>query len=191
MDTSTPQRLTLAGLVLTFCLSACATTPPVPTAPVTTSPSVTAATPTDSPTSAEPTVSVSPSLSSRNAAALAAITTAEASADGTAYELEWTRDRWEVYVLAGTTVHEVRVSPDGQRVVRTESERAEAEDRALWGQVKIPMAQAIATVLAARPGELVEADVDRRRGQVAWDVKIDEPPIRESYVDAVGGAILS
>lgn len=153
-----------------------------------TAPAATPTTPEVTPTE-EP--SPTPTQNAHNAGALAAITTAEASAGGTAYEVERTGNRWEVYVRVGNTVHEVRVSADGQQVVRTSTDRLEAEDRTRWDRVEVPIADAITTALAERPGDLVEADVGRRGGRTAWDVEINVPPRRDVYVDAATVEVLS
>lgn len=83
------------------------------------------------------------------------------------------------------------MSGDGQQVVRTSTDRLEAEDRVRWNRVELPISQAITTALGVMTGDLVEADVSQRRGQVAWDVEIDVPPLRDIYVDAITGELLS
>jgi len=129
-------------------------------------------------------------LSAHNESALAAITTAEASAGGTAFDVERRQSQWEVYVVVGDTVHEVQVSGDGQQVVRSETDPIEAQDRSRWSAVQVPIADAIRTALAATAGELEEADVDERSGRTAWDVQINQPPRVDVYVDAVTGEVM-
>lgn len=192
MVTSPLLRVACAAVLASFAVTGCAPSAPTTAAPIESPPPATAdATPTAEPTetpTAEPTDT--PTQNAHNAGAVAAITTAEASAGGTAYELERTGNQWEVYVLVGNTVHEVRVSADGQQVGRTSTDRVEAEDRTRWSRVEVPIAQAITTALTVRQGDLVEADVGRRNGRPAWDVEINVPPRRDVYVDAVTGDIL-
>lgn len=193
-----------AGLVvlLTGCANQPATTPSA--AETATTPSaapsspVASPTPTDSPTPTETATAapVSPTapatdLSAHNASALVAIETAEKATEGTAFNLDWSRNRWEVELIAGNRIHEVYLSADGTSITKQESERAEAEDRALLRRAEVPMAQAITTVVEATPGAmLIEIDLDTRRGAVVWEVDVTVDNVRQrSYVDAVTGQV--
>lgn len=131
------------------------------------------------------------SVSEHNAGALVAIQTAEAATEGIAFNIDWSRNRWEVELIAGNRIHEVYLSADGTSITKQESERAEAEDRALLSRAEVPMASAITTVVSATPQSLlIEADLDTRRGAVVWEIDVTVDNVRQrNYVDAVTGDV--
>lgn len=189
------RSVTLAAAAAAFALAAlagCSQSEPQ-TAPGSATPTPNAAAPSaGTPTTPAPATSAAAGQSARNAAALAAIATAETSVpDGTAFDIDLGHDGWDVKVLVGNTVHEVRVSEDGAKVVRTETERADVEDRTRARSVKVPIATAIEKALESQPGDLVEAALTRRGTTVAWEVEINVPPKKEIYLDVATGALLS
>lgn len=188
-------RAAVAAAGTALLLAGCASTPPA--AP----PSSTEATPATTPTPVEtvtsPTATESPSpepsaQSEHNANALVAIETAQAATEGVAFNLDWTRNRWEIELIAGNRIHEVYLSADGTTITKQEAERAEAEDRRLLERAEVPMADAIATVVTATPDALVvEADLDTRRGEVVWEVDTTAGASRQrTLVNAVTGAVI-
>lgn len=182
------------AVLLTGCASSPAPAPSpsdTPPAPVQT---VTVTAPAESP-SESPASEASPSgadLSAHNASALTAIATAQAATEGVAFNLDWTRNRWEVELIAGNRIHEVYLSADGTTITKQESERAEAEDRALLARATVPMADAITTAVATTPDAmLVEADLETRRGDVAWEIHTGSGADRQRiFVNAVTGAVM-
>lgn len=171
------------------------------TAPVETTPAETTTAPTAPETTSappasqappEPSPSPSSALSEHNASALTAIETAQAATEGIAFNLDWSRNRWEIELIAGSRIHEVYLSADGTSITKQESERAEAEDRRLLEGAKVTMADAITTVVTATPDAvLVEADLDSRRGDVVWEIDTTVGNNRErTLVDAVTGSVI-
>ena len=153
-------------------------------------------TPGESPSApaTSPSPSESPSVGAaaeHTANGLAAIATAEAATEGTAFTLDWTRNRWEIELLAGSRLHEVYLSADGTTITKQESERAEAEDRRLLDRAKVAISEAITTALAAAPDALlVEADLDSRRGNVVWEIDSTVGTARQrTLIDAVTGEV--
>lgn len=195
-------RLAVATAGTALLLAGCASSPPASPSPTDTPPApvetVTVTMPAESP-SAPPTSEAPPEsppsstdLSAHNASALTAIDTAQAATQGTAFNLDWTRNRWEIELIAGDRMHEVYLSADGTSITKQESERAEAEDRRLLELAKVPMADAITTAVAATPDAmLVEADLETRRGDVAWEIHTGSGTDRQRiFVDAVTGAVI-
>lgn len=179
--------LLLAGCAgspsVTDSVSPPAETVPAPESPTPESPTSPSATP-----SAEPTAGTS----EHNAAALAGIQTAEAATEGTAFSLDWSRNRWEIELIAGNRMHEVYLSADGTTITKQEAERAEAEDRGLLARAEVPMADAIATALAAVPdASVVEVDLDTRRSDLVWEVDTTVGNDRQrTLVNAVTGELV-
>lgn len=128
----------------------------------------------------------SPAPEADNAAALAAIATAQSSVNGRAVDLEWDDNEWEVDVLVGDVVHDLRVSADGSQVVRTDDDpdTVDADDLTRINESTITMEQAIETALAERQGRLTDADLDEDEHE--WDVEVDDQEIR---VDSRTGEI--
>lgn len=166
-------------------------TTPAETTTAPTAPEITSAPPT-SEAPPEPSPSPSSALSEHNASALTAIETAQAATEGIAFNLDWSRNRWEIELIAGSRIHEVYLSADGTSITKQESERAEAEDRRLLEGAKVTMADAITTVVTATPDAvLVEADLDSRRGDVVWEIDTTVGNNRErTLVDAVTGSVI-
>lgn len=196
-------RLAAAAAGTALLLTGCASSPPASGSPTDTLPApvetvtvtVPAESPSAPPTSEPPTESAPPSgaeLSAHNASALTAIETAQAATQGVAFNLDWTRNRWEIELIAGDRMHEVYLSADGTSITKQESERAETEDRRLLERAKVPMADAITTAVASTPDAmLVEADLETRRGEVAWEIHTGSGTDRQRiFVDAVTGAVI-
>lgn len=149
-------------------------------------------TPTLVPTTAPPTESVpAPAVSEHNQRALVAIETAQAATGGTAHELDWDHNRWEVNLIAGSLEHDVDLNAAGTTIVRKESERADAEDRNRIKRAKVTMADAITAALATVPGaKVVEVDLDTRSGELVWEVDTISNNTRQRIlVDAITGAV--
>lgn len=130
--------------------------------------------------------------SEQAAGALAAITLAESTVGGQAFNLDWERGRWEIALIADGTEYELYVTADGAEVTKQESERAEREDIRLLESATLTMAEAINTALAANPtAELVEADLDTRRGATVWEIEVRGDSGRQViHVDATTGEVL-
>ncbi|MDO5698381.1 MAG: PepSY domain-containing protein [Dermatophilus congolensis] len=113
----------------------------------------------------------------RNAAALAAIATAEKAAGGTAYEIDDENDdqTWEVDVMVGDRSVEVQVSGDGATAQgQTDDDDADDDDKARLGRAKTTLAQGIEAALTEVPGALDDVDLDDKDDVDAWKVTIDE-----------------
>lgn len=163
---------------------------PTPTPDGTTPPAPTPQTPSASPSN--PDVEVPPAAAEHNERALVAIVLAQTTTGGTPIDLEWKHNRWEIELVAGKRLHEVYVSADGETIIKQESERADAEERALVKRAKVRMAAAIATVVATAPeAKVVNADLDTRRGDVVWEIDTTTGTSRErTLVNAVTGAVI-
>ncbi|MGC4151735.1 MAG: PepSY domain-containing protein [Propionicimonas sp.] len=198
-------RAAAAAAGTALLLAGCASTPPTSPTPTQNTPSQTpTAVETSTPPTATETPSASPTgqtpsepppsaaLSEHNASALVAIETAQAATEGVAFNLDWTRNRWEIELIAGSRIHEVYLSADGTSVTKQESERAEAEDLRLLERAEVPMGEAITTVVTATPDAIVvEADLDTRRSDVVWEVDTTVGNSRQrTLVNAVTGAVI-
>jgi uncharacterized membrane protein YkoI len=200
----------LASLAIVGALTACSTATPSPTptptpasAPATSSAAAptpttaatsTAATPTGPAASASPTAPASSTAlasSKRTQNALSALKTAESSANGKATELDWDVNRWEVSVLDGKSKRELDVSADGKKVIRRETDVADAEDYKRLQSVRHYMADAIKTATAKVPGDIDEVDLEARKGKVVWELSIEKTGGGSVYVyvDAASGRI--
>lgn len=175
-------RLTItAASGLALLLAGCAGAPAAP------SPSESASSPTASQT---PSPDTAPAA--RKAAALQAIQTSESAVKGTAFSLDWTRDRWELEVIANGRMHDIYVDSAGATIVRQSSDRAEAEDVLLLRRAKVTMAEALTTALGTSPNAaLLEVDLDSRAGQPLWEVDTMTGSERQRVrVDAVSGSVI-
>lgn len=110
------------------------------------------------------------------AAALAAIATAEAEVDGTAYEIDDQDDdgTWEVDVRVGDRSVEITVSADGATVVNTDDDDdLDSDDRAALDAATITLTEAIEIAINEVGGVLDDADLETDDGQHGWDVTVD------------------
>jgi hypothetical protein len=117
---------------------------------------------------------------------------AESDAGGRALELDREDDgAWEVHVLTSGSVHEVRVSPDGARVLsREDGDAADADDRAALDTAATTMADAVRIAVAARGGASVdEVDLDRAGGAEVWRVAFADGS--ETAVSLADGSVES
>ncbi len=156
-------------------------------APAAPSPSESVTSPATSPT---PSGDAAPAA--RKAAALQAIQTAEGAVKGTAFSLDWSRNRWELEVIADGRMHDIYVESAGATIVRQSSSRAEAEDALLLRRAKVTMADALTTALGSSPDlTVVEVDLDSRAGQPLWEIDATSGSQRQRVrVDAVTGTII-
>lgn len=127
-------------------------------------------------------------------AVLAAIATAEKAVGGRAIDIDDQDDDgdWEVEVLKGNVVYEVKVSGDGKTVKATERDDVDSDDLRRAAKVKVSMADAIKKALAEVPGKIDEVDLDDKNGKILWEVSIDavDGTDRDIYVDVETGAIV-
>ena len=108
-----------------------------------------------------------------NDGALAAIATAEKEAGGAALKIDDENvDReWEVDVLVGDKVVEVKVSRDGTEVLGQEDDGdVDDGEKAEPGQ----LVEAIKAALAHTPGTLDDAKLDEDDGALYWKVELDQ-----------------
>jgi len=106
--------------------------------------------------------------------AVRAITTAESTAGGRAFQLETDDGAWEVHVASGDREVEVRVSADGGSV-RSSSDRGalDAEDRAALDAASTTLADAVRIATARGTGGAVEdAELERDDTTARWSVDL-------------------
>lgn len=107
-----------------------------------------------------------------------AVRTAEAAVGaGKAFDLERDRHRgarvWEVEVDSGQVRPiEVLVSQDGDTVVRTKR-TGRSDDVRKVRQASITLDRALAEAESHGDGALTEADIDRHRGRLVWEVNFE------------------
>ena len=114
----------------------------------------------------------------RNAAALAAIATAEKTAGGKAYEIddEDNDQAWEVDVMVGDKSVEVKVSADGTTAQGQKDDgNADDDDKTRLGRSKTTLTQGIEAALKEVPGALDDVDLDDDNNVDVWKVTIDAP----------------
>lgn len=124
--------------------------------------------------------------------AVRAITVAEASAGGRAFELErGDDDTWELHVAVGDREVEVRVSSDGTSVQSSQDDDGVDDDeRAALDAAVTTLADAVRIATAQNPGgeRLDEVQLDEDDGTWAWTVEVrDGTTVR---VAAADGAVL-
>lgn len=124
--------------------------------------------------------------------AVTAITTAEASAGGRAFDLErGDDDAWEVRIAVGDREVDVLVSADGTSVQSSrDGDGLEAEDRAALDAAVTTLADAVRVAATSNPGgeRLDEVQLDQDGGTWIWKVELqDDTTLRVSAAD---GSIL-
>ncbi|MBB3156982.1 putative membrane protein YkoI [Microbacterium proteolyticum] len=124
--------------------------------------------------------------------AVTAITTAEASAGGRAFELErGDDDTWEVHVAVGEREVEVRVASEGTSVQSSQDDDAvDADERAALDAAVTTLADAVRIATAQNPGgeRLDEVQLDEDDGTWIWKVEVrDGTTVR---IAAADGAVL-
>lgn len=182
-----------AGLILAGCTSP---TPPAP-APATTSGPVVApaTTPAGNPPASNATPGSGDAASddtAHNAAAEAAVRTAEGEANGRVIELDREGNGWEVEVLVGDRIHEFRIDDAGTAVTdRRGDEGVHPEDQRRAAAATISVTDAMRAALAAIPGTIDDIELDDRNNVVVWEVTIDtaDDDDMEVYVDATTGEV--
>lgn len=194
------RRTTLLALpAVALVLTACSAGTPAETPAATQAPAATtAAAPSSAPASAAPAASASAAAPAnadeRNAGALAAIATAAADVNGTAYGIDDSDDdgTWEVDVLVGERTHELRVSSDGATVAQREEDDADRDDIDAVAAATVTLEQAIETALAEVPGTLDDVELDQDNNAVVWEVTIDEADTEdvEVYINAADGSVV-
>lgn len=124
--------------------------------------------------------------------AVTAITTAESSAGGRAFELErGDDDTWEVHVAVGEREVEVRVASEGTSVQSSrDDDDIDAEERAALDAAVTTLADAVRIAATQNPGgeRLDEVQLDDDGGAWVWKVEMrDGATVRISASD---GAVL-
>src|SRR5690606_13670944 len=109
--------------------------------------------------------------------ALAAVETALAEVEGTAYEVDDREDGfWEVDVLTADGATEVTVGPDGTTVDGTADDADDTRDdagrQALAG-AQVTLAEAIVAAVRAAEGQLDSAELAEVDGAWWWRVVVD------------------
>lgn len=137
-------------------------------------------------------------VGAENETVATAIELAEATAGGTAFEVERTDaagDRvWEVSVAVDGAEIEVLVSLDGAQVLGSRPDGALSPDeRAALDAATVTIAEAISTALAEVEGVLDEVDLERHGDGYAWEVGIDHGDGQDTdvYVDVASGEVLA
>ncbi|MCM3501513.1 hypothetical protein M3667_06410 [Microbacterium sp. P26] len=105
--------------------------------------------------------------------AVRAITTAEASAGGRAFELETDDGEWQVHVATGDRAVEVRVSSDGSTVRSSQdAEALEGEDRTALEATTTTLADAVRIAAGAGGDAAVdEVQLEDEGGTSVWVVE--------------------
>lgn len=113
--------------------------------------------------------------------AVRAVQTASKGVVHKAYELDRERKHWEVTFADGTQRH---VSLDGRRVTATtrDDDRSSAAASA-----RVSLATALRTAATRARGTVEEAELDRERGALVWNVSFGETDVE---VDARSGKVL-
>ncbi|WP_150952925.1 PepSY domain-containing protein [Microbacterium testaceum] len=106
--------------------------------------------------------------------AVRAITAAESSAGGRAFQLESDDGVWEVHVASGDREVEVRVSADGGEVTATSDSGAlDGADRAALDAAVTTLADAVRIAAAQGEGGAIdEAELRREGSTTTWDVEL-------------------
>ena len=108
------------------------------------------------------------------AAGLAALGVAQDGAGGTPYAIDDQDDdgSWEVDVAVDDRTVEVLVDADG-KVVATEEDDLDADDRAALDEAKVTLKKAIEAAIDEVGGQLDEAELDEDDGTYRWKVTVD------------------
>ncbi|WP_295852914.1 PepSY domain-containing protein [uncultured Microbacterium sp.] len=106
--------------------------------------------------------------------AVRAVTTAESTAGGRAFQLETDDGAWEVHVASGDREVEVRVSADGSTVrSSSDSGALDAEDRTALEAASTTLADAVRIAAAQGTGGAVEeAELERDDTTARWSVDL-------------------
>ncbi|MCZ7590026.1 MAG: PepSY domain-containing protein [Gaiella sp.] len=129
--------------------------------------------------------------------AVRALRTAERRVrNGRPYDLERETHRgtrvWEIDVaVPGERPHELLVSLDGRRVV-SQSRIRRNLDAARAPQATVRLATALQTAARRADGRFHEAEIDRKRGRIVWEVNFERSGGRETEVtvDARTGRVV-
>ena len=113
--------------------------------------------------------------------AVRAVQTASKGVSHKAYELDRERNRWEVKFADGTERH---VTLDGRRVTAT---RRDDDRSAAAASARVSLATALRTAAGRANGTLDDAELDRERGTLVWNVSFGETEVE---VDARTGKVL-
>ncbi len=127
---------------------------------------------------------------------LKAIDIATARFEGTALEAELeTEDGYLVYEVGVSTadgaVMEIVIDAGNGSILKTEQE--EDEEEVLLGKsAKISLKDALKAAIAAWPGTVVEAELERKKGHLIYNVQIvnADRKTSEVAVDAITGEVL-
>lgn len=104
---------------------------------------------------------------------------------GVVVSQDWEDGVWEIDVVAGTTLHELKVKDD--QVIERETDDVDADDTAA-ASASVSIDDAIVTALESTPGELDEASYDDGRWEIEIDTVSDDVNV---YVDAETGEIVN
>lgn len=116
------------------------------------------------------------SASATDREAVRAVTTAESSAGGRAFELESEDDEWQVHVAVGDREVEVRVSADGGQVLASDdSDGLDADDRTALDAATTTLADAVRIAASQNPGgvRIEEAQLESDNGVAVWQVDLE------------------
>ncbi|MCO5314870.1 MAG: PepSY domain-containing protein [Solirubrobacterales bacterium] len=125
-----------------------------------------------------------------------AVRTAESAVGaGMAFDLERDRHRgarvWEVEVDSGhARPIEVLVSRDGRTVVR-KKKTGPSDDVRKVRRAKVSLDSALGKANPHADGRLTEADIDRHRGKLVWEVNFRDGKVEtEVKIDAASGGLV-
>lgn len=116
------------------------------------------------------------SASATDREAVRAVTTAESSAGGRAFELESEDDEWQVHVAVGDREVEVRVSTDGGQVLASDdSDGLDVDDRTALDAATTTLADAVRIAASQNPGgaRIEEAQLESANGVAVWQVDLE------------------
>lgn len=114
------------------------------------------------------------SAAANDRAAVRAVTTAESSAGGRAFQIEADDGAWEVHVASGDRETEVHLSSDGGEVrSSSDSGTLDADDRAALDAAGTTLADAVRIAAAQGTGGAVEeAELERDGSAATWSVDL-------------------
>lgn len=119
-----------------------------------------------------------------------AMDTALTSGDGKVIGIDVETQYFEIDVLVGDQIREVKVSLDGTKVLKDEND-TDFEDVQRAKSVKVTIGQALDTALPMGQGTFYEIALDNHRGRVVWEVEfIDNLRKHEILIDAVTGEVV-
>lgn len=95
---------------------------------------------------------------------------------------------WDVTAIDGETKFEYTISADGSTVEKTEEEKADADDQEEVGAADISLLEAINAVGESHQGEFDDAELDKDRDTVRYEISLQGED-KDYHVDAASGEV--